>query len=1749
MSKNPTKNLTNLNLIDPNNEILGQGTPWYDKTNGIPRFENIRSFVELFMRPKNANFIELQNSKLTSASSPKDATYIKLGGYYVDNKNNSYYSTNYTDEIMGGNNDVNKSYEGFGIKSIEITFDPNKIPQVTIVFYDVRGNVLNDFNSKFANMFQVPYPIFELRIKGGFGPLVSYRLLKIRDDISVDELGNYIITSKLIGDRFSPFGDLPLNYLLPVPYLKGTTVNVTDNDIKSFHELIISSKRLYISIQSVAESPEEQKNQQEIQKLTDDKTNLETAKSQIRDINVVKSFFLESDKIKGKFGPAFIDEVIKFVESGYVNETFGDYITAPLTSLSKDAHQLVIDVFKDLVKTLDDAIGGAGLIKVVTYNRNVNGADIDVISNIDYSKLTPEISKVQDQILDKAAEFSRNKAAKLSTAIDSTVGGSSTLAIGNVFRLMIDDYNYIIKEIWTAGNKGYKDKVTAGGSRNGILQLDRMGYPTVINNGIIVYPGEIDAYKKWPEIQLIERFINAYAKAIRDSVTVDILASSNEDGSSRYIPINPVEIYKNGSKLDNTQIQNVYNNKTADEIFKLIYNRFLCLININTNYTKSGAIPIDKAKYSTWNTPTTEEDSHKASILNIFTLGLTTFDVDAYRKGLFLAQTSAEARNLAYAVSLSEPLKTLIKGLATVTIDPAYIAANTTPSITNSIKNPTNPLLIPESFGPFDSLYVTLYDEPPSLITEGTQPPDIISQYMRSIDLVSKASTKYVVTKENILYLKDETLDIENGVSTYNFKWTHITTDGASNNDIIFEFDTELAKYSSGFPDSLFDFDKLKSNCGYRSLVEVPKGMLMIMGAIAKRTKELSIYNAPSQNFYYINPFYGDLVRPTGGFFILRNSEFERYILDLWEDAKNNEASKGFAYYVELITAKDNTILNGDLVLTENNLRNIRIRLTSTSKKSTPQERQAIIKYIYEPVYLSINDYRFLYPDFKGTSSNLINEEITLNDTDGGLYSQYLNVLLKKAAEFIKADTKAIDDKVKEFSSYIRDKQVKLAIYRSFQTIYENYLHGVDEKDLAFNLSESFAFVDRGYNDISTQAIIDVKTLVNDVNDYEVSMFSSIARLLANNNFWFYPFQSFLTTADAYKNLFNINYDVETPTKPYFVAMYVGALSSNPDGPETSLLKNDGIVKNAIPEDFTRKGPLSAFLVKYTGTQNQAVFSNLQVSTESLKNTDEGLRIQSEIITNSSNNYAIPKGQSLLNIYQRQSYTSTVKIPYGNMGIQPTQYYYQEYMPLFDGLYIVYNVSHSIDADTQRLETTFKGYRLKKDTLPIVTTPIVDFISDDIYTAAINTNLRVQITSGPMLDPLKNLIASAESFGGDYGAYNTARNYVAGQDFKLVKSWKSSDPSAIKLTTKTVGEINNKLQKNDGAGAGLRMWATGKYQVIPDTLRDAINSLGLNSSTLYDANTQEKIGDYLLLVSRTKIAAYLKGNTGTFADLEAAVLDVAQCFASMPAVIKTKFTTLSKAQGDVQTGVGNAGYYGGDGTNPSVTKVIVKSVVIAIITSRLQYCGIKPKDMPSYYSEPPGLVYGGSGGSVAASTGAGSTPSSTAASSTSATDIEVVTVGDSLSVGLSTVKNNIIKITSPVTLSLASKRSQWLIDELKKVSKPFVGTNKVFLSMGANEGYQIDTGKANLLIGQLKRVFPSANFYILNGSYGWDGLKVTSTKDETYWENSIKTYTNHFVSAGFTIVGSIIKQPNHPAPKKSDPFFVPILNDIKAYGV
>jgi hypothetical protein len=1341
----------NFNLLDPNNEIL-KGTPWYDanstspllanpsKTNGIPRFEDIRSFVEFSMIPKNPNYIEINNQRITSNAAISDDNNIILGGYYKrkDSKGvvtQSYYSTNYTDELMGSSVEP-KEYEGFGIKSIDITFDANKIPQVGVVFYDLRGNVLNDFNSRFAKMFQLPYPIFQLRIKGGFGPLIKFRLQKIKDDISVDESGNFIINSKFIGDKFAPLSDVPLQYLNTVSYFNDNTIDLLDNKIVSFQDLIVSSRRLYEKANQEVESDQENKNKEDLRAISEKRSTIFGIFSNISDIRKFKELFTKETikEATPTITDAEITSIINYIGTTtiptdtnkilFVNQT--NILLSASVKISENSYGTIYNIVSKHINTINSNLktGGFNVSIAVNPLSTVNSTiptfqTISIIKDIDFSKIADELKKLDNQIEDSAIKNNTELNKKM-RSLSNQVLGSTRLTIGTVFKFMIDDYNSLMKLIKKAGDDG-----GANNLRFGVDTYDKIGFPKVIDviDGVstLIYPGSKPEFQDWPEVKFIEDFIKAYSKSLINNELASLLNSKNEDGSSRYIPINPREVYQltrdNPPSFDTrNEPRNIYFGKTLEQICKLIYERFLIITNINA--------VIDTTSFSDWDNGSADSQTWGTFFKDVFgTLKLNNVDV---QKQLFLATIQIEARNIAYAVAaLDQKVKDYFKNLNT-NFNDTFLSTNTSDPMRLGIVNPTNNNLelmgnsYPDNiktFGSLDYSYITVANAMPQLIDAGSQQTDIISEYMKSVTAELNENVK--ITKDNIFYYPDSKLSEKSNESDYD----PIETIGSifrlsyqkNNNKKI---DVIYKTLSGDKVYGCFSIWKFIQNINTTGVYQVPRGILVIFGMILK-----DYYSQSSgQQMYSLNFGNMNTINDIDTIKIIRNSSFFNYLYDEAEDFEREFPLYVSSHYLDSNGVFDSN-LGFDLVLPQ-------------GTTVTTEETDRLIAYMYEKRYVSVNDIQATTIYNKNYNPSLSNSKYP----DSNLYSQYLKNLLPKLSQLIVDDEKKINDKVDKYKSMIYDNDVKLAAYKSFQLIYENYLHGVSENEFTLKVNNqedsSFIFVDRAYNDISDLCILDIKTLLDETEDSNANLLTAISRVLTDNNFWFYPFQGFLTTTKNYNDLFKINYDKETPVKPVFVAMFVGGLSSNPNTNINSTLENDGIMKGNIPPDFKKKtGSMNAFLVKYTGTQNQMVFSNFEHSTESLKNTDEGLRIQSDIIRNASNSFSIPKGQSLLTVYQKQSYSSTIKIPFGNMGIQPTQYYYEEFIPIFEGLYIIYNVTHSIDAENQRLETTFKGYRLKKDVNPIVVQELVDFGKNNAYLDAlgqIGSNRNAAIGSGIM---------------------------------------------------------------------------------------------------------------------------------------------------------------------------------------------------------------------------------------------------------------------------------------------------------------------------------------------------------------------------------------------------------------------------------
>jgi len=147
------------------------------------------------------------------------------------------------------------------------------------------------------------------------------------------------------------------------------------------------------------------------------------------------------------------------------------------------------------------------------------------------------------------------------------------------------------------------------------------------------------------------------------------------------------------------------------------------------------------------------------------------------------------------------------------------------------------------------------------------------------------------------------------------------------------------------------------------------------------------------------------------------------------------------------------------------------------------------------------------------------------------------------------------------------------------------------------------------------------------------------------------------------------------------------------------------------------------------------------------------------------------------------------------------------------------------------------------------------------------------------------------------------KGYIKGRygtPYKLLKNDLSADT--------TLGEV--KAFQSRSRDANGQLWATGRYQIIPSTLKGVQKNLNLPDSTKYNKETQDKMGLQLLL-NRPSIKKYIQGTVpDTKENVEKASLSVAQIWSSVGVPYATKG---SKRQ--VQK---NQSYYSGGGDKASI---------------------------------------------------------------------------------------------------------------------------------------------------------------------------------------------------------------------------------------
>ena len=413
-----------------------------------------------------------------------------------------------------------------------------------------------------------------------------------------------------------------------------------------------------------------------------------------------------------------------------------------------------------------------------------------------------------------------------------------------------------------------------------------------------------------------------------------------------------------------------------------------------------------------------------------------------------------------------------------------------------------------------------------------------------------------------------------------------------------------------------------------------------------------------------------------------------------------NNISPDTKYFIDLeLKGKYNTTINGE---------------------KTPVT--LIIDALKEEVVIANTSYKIW---LNTTAVNSRYSEITAKKDNLELYIKTLYEILnpkqKELAEqnnqllqetFGTADLDIIKLNLYKFCKNINDKWVTSSDGEN-NIIYKCTGDYASFKKEGVTLLDSFRFVSRSFRDIGDDFYINPSEIPNTIkNNPNISFYNFYSKLLSDNNFDFIPLPTFINYRDKeeLESVFKTFPDWYSKSNntpvcgPTFICIYSGERSRALDLSDSANLKNDGFdfyCDGVIPSDFTTNGVengLAVFKVNY-GQQNQSIFKDIELDQSEFKETDESLKITSDLVDRKSENNRTFIGQNLYNVYNVRSYSAKVSM-LGNPMIQPMMYFQLNNIPMFHGAYLITNVSHNIIPN--HMTTSFTGQRIKYSQLPLV---------------------------------------------------------------------------------------------------------------------------------------------------------------------------------------------------------------------------------------------------------------------------------------------------------------------------------------------------------------------------------------------------------------------------------------------------------------
>lgn len=347
--------------------------------------------------------------------------------------------------------------------------------------------------------------------------------------------------------------------------------------------------------------------------------------------------------------------------------------------------------------------------------------------------------------------------------------------------------------------------------------------------------------------------------------------------------------------------------------------------------------------------------------------------------------------------------------------------------------------------------------------------------------------------------------------------------------------------------------------------------------------------------------------------------------------------------------------------------------------------------------------------------------------------------LYKSVGHVITDETKTNDDNEIENSDISND--IRFNIYYTFKKLYDKWLClcSVDRFKLKTfdedynnrlrrfvnneyidNINEysNFLFVDGFYNDISRELLLSPEIVNSIIMDFANGTFNAntyeiMHEIAAKHGLLFQslPIYNNVYSSNELINVFtpNVKNDYSNRIGNTYICMYTSS-PSRVVSVNSGHYRDDGLMLNVpdkingeyfpLTDDSTKLNIMvPSFGVTYA-KQSQGYFKNIKVQMDNPKTTNYSIVNLFSLMQGSARGdvlfpYAV--GQDIFSVYSNRSYNCSVEMM-GCMNIMPMMYFQLNNIPMFNGSYMITNVSHSLRSG--QMVTNFTGVRMSRNIIP-----------------------------------------------------------------------------------------------------------------------------------------------------------------------------------------------------------------------------------------------------------------------------------------------------------------------------------------------------------------------------------------------------------------------------------------------------------------